>query len=86
MYVIPHLLLLSSYHGYHLQGSSWEESTSKVEKILINGNESDCAYLAVTETDELGMYAVILCSRRDVRSNVKLDDKVGHFSCFGFKH
>ena len=60
----------------HVQGVRWEETSCKIERITMDESENDFAHLAVTETDELGMYAVVLCPKRDVKTKVKLADKV----------
>ena len=41
---------------------------------------ADFAYLAVTETNDLGMYAVVLCPKQVRKTNVKHGDKVSYFS------
>ncbi|CAK8692992.1 unnamed protein product [Clavelina lepadiformis] len=60
------------------EGFTWEEAGSQLEKIYMDNNTSDpdTVYFATTETDELGLYAVVLCSRQDVKNIKPGDEKI----------
>ena len=62
--------------SFNFKGLTWEEIASKLEKICLEDGSSDFIHVLVAETDELGMYAVVLGPRRDVKRNVNHGDKV----------
>ena len=61
------------------QGLHWEEQACRVEKIRMEEEEDDHAHMAVAEVEELGMFAVVLCPKLDVKTDVKHGDKVPWF-------